>query len=316
MARIQQSIEVGVPVHAAYQQLTHFEDYPRFMQEVDTVRRLDSTHLHWSANMSYQTLEWDAEITEQLPGRCIAWRNIGGPIEAERIDLQPLGPSKSRVTMTMDCDPLQLIPAQDGNADDAVAERLRDDLERFKSWIEANGAEASAMVRLTRDISEEMRSETMRSEAMRSSRTADNTPPAASGYAAGSEGWAGNEDPSEPMTPASHLASEGPGWGKDTTATPSAPSVASSTVRPAEPQAGKSTQSDYSLSQSQDEQADDARFGVAEEQSFDQQSEQARRIGQAMSDPSAMDVPDTESLETAKRSIKPEERKDRTPPKP
>jgi hypothetical protein len=303
MARIQQSIEVGVPVHAAYQQLMHFEDYPRFMQEVDTVRRLDSTHLHWSANMSYQTLEWDAEITEQLPGRCIAWRNIGGPIEAERIDLQPLGPSKSRVTMTMDCDPLQLIPAQNGNADEAVAERLRDDLERFKSWIEANGAEASAMVRLTRDISEEMRS-----EAMRNSRTADNTPPAASSYAAGSEGWSGSENPSEPTTSASHLASEGPGWSKDSTAASPAPST--------EPQAGKSTQSDYSLSQSQDEQASDARFGIAEEQSFDQQSEQARRIGQAMSDPSAMDVPDTESLETAKQSMKPEERKDRAQPKP
>jgi uncharacterized membrane protein len=157
MARIQQSIEVGVPAHAAYQQLVHFEDYPRFMREVDTVRRLDSSHLHWAANMSYQTLEWDAEITEQLPDRCIAWRNVGGPIAAERIELQPLGPSKSRVTMTMECDPLQLIPAQDGNADEAVAERLREDLERFKLYVEANGAEASAMMRETRNMGAAMR---------------------------------------------------------------------------------------------------------------------------------------------------------------
>jgi uncharacterized membrane protein len=147
MARIQHSIEIGVPVHAVYQQLVHFEDYPRFMQEVDTVRRLDSAHLHWATNMSYQTMEWDAEITEQLPDRCIAWRNVGGPIEAERIELQPLGPGKARVTMTIDCDPLQLIPAQNGNADLAVEERLRENLERFKVYVEANGAEAGTMVR-------------------------------------------------------------------------------------------------------------------------------------------------------------------------
>ena len=280
MARIQQSIDVGVPAHAAYQQLIRFEDYPRFMQEVDTVQRIDNLHLHWSANMSLRTLEWDAEITDQQPDRCIAWRNIGGPIDAERIELQPLGPSKSRVTMTMECDPQQLIPAQENNADQAVAERLRDDLERFKSWVETNGAEASAMLHATREIS----------EAMRKDRAADDKPPATSSYAAGSEGWDGSEDPSQPATSSSHYASEGPGWSNVQSGSQDAP------------QSGKTTQSDYSLSQSQEAQAgagaDEERFSVAEEQSFDQQSDQARRIGQAMSDPGAMDADGTQQQRT------------------
>lgn len=201
MARIQQSIEIGVPVRAAYQQLLRFEDYPRFLQEVDVVRRQDANHLHWSVNLSYRTLEWDAEITEQQPDRCIAWHSGNGPITDERIELQPLGPSKSRVTLTIDCDPLQLVPAQDGNADLKVEERMRADLERFRIYVETNGAEASTVVR---------------------------------------------QMTGEPLST---------------------------------PQTVRRTQSDYSLSQADDEQDDEQRFHVAEEQSFDQQSDRARHIG-------------------------------------
>jgi uncharacterized membrane protein len=144
MARIRQTIDLGVPAHAAYRQLLRFEDYPRFLQEVAVVRRNGSAHLHWSVNLSYQSLEWDAEITEELPDRCIAWHSDNGPISDERVELQPLGPGKTRLTLTMDCDPLQLVPAQDGSPGLAVEERLRQDLERFRIYVETSEADAAA----------------------------------------------------------------------------------------------------------------------------------------------------------------------------
>lgn len=49
-------------------------------------------------------------------------------------------------------------------------------------------------------------------------------------------------------------------------------------------QADENMQSSASLSQSSDDEAEDGRFSVAEEQNFDQQSEQARRVGAAPAD--------------------------------
>jgi uncharacterized membrane protein len=142
MATIQQSIEVDVPVHTAYQQLTQFEHYPRFMQYVEAVQQTDDTHLHWSSRMPHRSMEWDSEITEQLPDRCIAWRTVSGPASSGKVELQPTGAGAARVTLTMECDPLQFAPAQDGNADSALARRIEQDLVRFKKLVETPGLQA------------------------------------------------------------------------------------------------------------------------------------------------------------------------------
>lgn len=137
MPAIRQSIEVGAPVHAVYQYLTHFEDYPRFMQDIDNVQQVDATHLHWSAHMSYQPLEWDTEIIEQTPDRCIAWRNTSGPTHAGRVELQPAGPDSARMTLTLEADAGSL-PASD--AEVALAQQLHQDLTSFKQFIEMHDA--------------------------------------------------------------------------------------------------------------------------------------------------------------------------------
>ena len=54
MATIEQSIEVNVPVRTAYNQWTQFEEFPRFMEGVESVRQLDDKRLHWRANIGGQ----------------------------------------------------------------------------------------------------------------------------------------------------------------------------------------------------------------------------------------------------------------------
>jgi uncharacterized membrane protein len=41
MARIEESIDVDVPVETAYNQWTQFEEFPAFMEGIEQVRQLD-----------------------------------------------------------------------------------------------------------------------------------------------------------------------------------------------------------------------------------------------------------------------------------
>ena len=50
MSRIEESIEIGVPVTTAYNQFTQFEDFPKFMEGVESVTQLDDTRLRWVAD--------------------------------------------------------------------------------------------------------------------------------------------------------------------------------------------------------------------------------------------------------------------------
>jgi HSP20 family molecular chaperone IbpA len=140
MAIIEQSIDVNVPAHAAYEQLMRFEQYPRFMEGVEEVHRVDGTHLRWHARMGGHDIEWDAEITEQVPDRCVAWRSLGGPRNEGRVQLQALEAELTRITLTLNSD-LPPQPGEQPEADaaameDLVARRAQQDLARFKKFAE------------------------------------------------------------------------------------------------------------------------------------------------------------------------------------
>jgi HSP20 family molecular chaperone IbpA/uncharacterized membrane protein len=141
MTRIERSIEVNVPVSTAYNQLTQFEQYPRFMEDVEEVRQLDDTHLHWHTKAGNLDMEWDAEITQQVPDRCIAWRNTSGPRYEGKIELRSTQEDRTEVRLTMECDPKQQVLAQHGDAATAITQRTEHDLERFKKFIEKLGRE-------------------------------------------------------------------------------------------------------------------------------------------------------------------------------
>lgn len=192
MATVQQSIEINVPVHVLYNQLTQFEDYPSFMDDVKAVRQIDDTHMHWMTMMANRPVEWDAEITEQEPGRCIAWQNTSGPANGGRIDVQPVGADASCVTFTLQSMPEQVPGSMAGESEDEMAQRLKFDLVRLKDLLES------------RDFATGARHGEVR-EAEAAARDRD-APIPTSSYAAGSEGFAGEEEPSAPVTSASRSA--------------------------------------------------------------------------------------------------------------
>lgn len=136
MARLEQSIEVNVPLSAAYRQLSQFEEFPRFMKGVHSVHQLDSSHLHWRAEKGGKEMEWDAEIVEQVPEQCIAWRNISGPRSEGKVVLQALGPAKTRISLSMEADDAILKHQEHQEDDDHLVPQEDGDLARFKKMVE------------------------------------------------------------------------------------------------------------------------------------------------------------------------------------
>ncbi|MCC6830564.1 MAG: SRPBCC family protein [Thermoleophilia bacterium] len=139
MSTIEETIEVGVPVRAAYDQWTQFEEFPRFMEGVEEVRQLDDTHLHWRASVAGDTQEWDAEITEQVPERVIAWRATGGYRNAGAVRFEPIGGDRTRIHLHLDHEP-EGTAEKIGDRLGMAGHRVGNDLKRFREMIESRGA--------------------------------------------------------------------------------------------------------------------------------------------------------------------------------
>ena len=143
MSTIEKSIDVEVPVRTAYNQWTQFESFPRFMEGVESVHQLDDTHLHWKASIGGKTLEWDAEISEQIPDKRIAWHSLQGARNAGVVTFHRLADERTRVMLQLDYDPQGFVENV-GDFLGVMNGRTEGDLERFKDFIEERGVETGA----------------------------------------------------------------------------------------------------------------------------------------------------------------------------
>ena len=139
MAKIEHSIDIGVPVREAYDQWTQFESFPEFMEGVESVKQTDDTHLHWIATIAGKRQEWDAEINEQTPDQRIAWTSITGDANAGSVDFHRLGEESTRVTLTMDVEPSGLVEKV-GTALGVPSGQVKGDLDRFRDFMERRGS--------------------------------------------------------------------------------------------------------------------------------------------------------------------------------
>ena len=102
MSFIQKSIELNVPARTAYNQWTQFEEFPKFMECVKEVKQLDDKRLHWKANIAGKEEEWNAEITEQIPDKRIAWTSRGGAMNAGVVTFLRLSDNKSKLMLQVE----------------------------------------------------------------------------------------------------------------------------------------------------------------------------------------------------------------------
>jgi uncharacterized membrane protein len=143
METIRESIEVSVPISTAYNQWTQFEEFPQFMEGVESVKQLDDTHLHWVAEVGGKRREWQAEIVEQKPDQKIAWHAVDGNGPNGVVEFEQLGEDKTLITVEMAYEP-EGVTEQLGAKVGIDSRQVGRDLERFKQLIESRGVESGA----------------------------------------------------------------------------------------------------------------------------------------------------------------------------
>jgi len=144
MSTVKQAVEVGVPVHTAYNQWTQFEEFPKFMEGVEEVRQLDDRHNHWTTEIGGVRREFDTEIIDQLPDERIAWRTTSGDTKQKgMVRFQSLDETHTRVELVMD---VESTGVAEKSADmlGMIDRRAKGDMRRFKEYIEQRGGESGS----------------------------------------------------------------------------------------------------------------------------------------------------------------------------
>jgi uncharacterized membrane protein len=139
---IGRSVTIDRPRQQLYAFWRDFKNLPLFMRNVHSVAIRDSAHSHWVIEApAGKTVEWDSQITQDEPGRLIAWESLEGASvrnsgRVEFIDSPDGRGSVVRVTLTYD------PPA--GAVGKLIAKlfhkepkiQARQDLRRFKQLME------------------------------------------------------------------------------------------------------------------------------------------------------------------------------------
>ncbi|GAB2631677.1 SRPBCC family protein [Streptomyces capparidis] len=141
--KIEQSVEVEVPVRTAYNQWTQFTEFPRFMDGVERVDQVTDTRTHWVTKIGGAKREFDAEITEQIPDERVAWTSVSGPKQAGVVTFHRLDDTHTKIMVQLDHDPEGLTETV-GDKLGFLTRRTKGDLERFKAFIESRGQETGA----------------------------------------------------------------------------------------------------------------------------------------------------------------------------
>ncbi|GAA1561498.1 hypothetical protein GCM10009827_098610 [Dactylosporangium maewongense] len=135
MSTARESIEVAVPAGVAYEQLTHFENYPQFMSGVMSMAPIDASTAHMVLDIGGNRAEFDARITETRPGEFLCWEALDGPQVSEALRLEPMADGMTRVIAELQIDARELMPTEQ-HAVEVLNRRLKADLKGFKRFCE------------------------------------------------------------------------------------------------------------------------------------------------------------------------------------
>jgi uncharacterized membrane protein len=79
---VKKSILINRSAEELYQHWRNFQNLPRFMRNLESVKITGDRRYRWTAKGPVGSkITWDAEVIEDRANECIAWRSIGGDID-------------------------------------------------------------------------------------------------------------------------------------------------------------------------------------------------------------------------------------------
>jgi uncharacterized membrane protein len=144
--KVEHAVRIARPRDEVYAFWRNFENLPRFMSHLVSVRVESPTRSHWVAKApAGRTVEWDAEIVNEVPGEIIAWKTVGDPdiANAGAVNFADLPERRGcEVRVTMDYEPpagrvgLLLSHVLSEEPD----RQIREDLHALKELLEGESA--------------------------------------------------------------------------------------------------------------------------------------------------------------------------------
>lgn len=142
--KIEHSVTVPVVPERVFAFWRNFENLPRFMNNLEAVKVHDDRRSHWVAKgPAGRSVEWDAEIINEVPNELIGWRSIeGSQIDnAGSVHFTPTADGRGtdvRVVIRYD-PPAGRVGAKISKllGEDPQA-NIREDLERLKKLLEGD----------------------------------------------------------------------------------------------------------------------------------------------------------------------------------
>ena len=137
MAFIDKTTEIAADIRTVYDVWSAFEDFPKFMETVETVTLIQDDRLHWVAVIEDDTFEGDADVVDHVPDEKVTWRAVDGR-ETGEVRFEKLAADSTKVTYQLEYDPA----AWEGKGDTVrhwMNRRVDQDLAAFKALIEAAG---------------------------------------------------------------------------------------------------------------------------------------------------------------------------------
>jgi uncharacterized membrane protein len=148
--KVERSVTIEQPRAELFAFWRNFENLPRFMEHLVSVRVDSSTRSHWQAKApAGRTVEWDAEIANEVPDEIIAWKSVGEPdvSNAGAVNFSDApGGRGTVVRVTLDYEP----PAGRVGAilshffSEEPDRQIREDLRKFKQLMETGEITTSA----------------------------------------------------------------------------------------------------------------------------------------------------------------------------
>lgn len=137
------SVWINAPVDHCFRYWVDFEDFPKIMRHVVSVKKTAPDQWHWEARVGGQHVEWDATMPEFRKDQIISWQSTKGVKNTGSVNFIPEnGGCRLSVHLTYD-PPFGLIGdvAARTSVNQRFHEDLVEDLNNFKHAIESGQIE-------------------------------------------------------------------------------------------------------------------------------------------------------------------------------